>query len=157
MMWVANGWNNIWKACNIVSVSILTVKVQANNGRKYEETSFPLTVIRASFTSKVYGKIRAVTCELMSVTCLWYKLRPNKSCGMWTGWYGCWQEVSWQCAISGFRCEVDEDCPVLHYYTVSSGSFLSTFRDRLSVSSLMVKKSIECSSSESEKRYKIWF
>ena len=41
--------------------------------------------------------------------------------------------------ISVFRREVDENCPLLGYYAVSSGSFLPTFRDNLSVSSSGVK------------------
>ena len=37
--------------------------------------------------------------------------------------------------ISGFRCEVDENCAVLGYYAASDGSFLPTFRDNRSVQS----------------------
>lgn len=33
-------------------VSTLGMKVQASNGRKFDETGFPLIVIRASLTSK---------------------------------------------------------------------------------------------------------
>jgi len=40
--------------------------------------------------------------------------------------------------ISGFRRQVDEDCALLGYYAASSGNFLPTFRDNLSVSSLRV-------------------
>jgi len=53
-----------------VRVRILAMNVQANNGRKFDETGFPLIVIRASFTSKIYGKVRAITYERMSITCL---------------------------------------------------------------------------------------
>ena len=35
--------------------------------------------------------------------------------------------------ISDFRREVDENCAVLGYYTASSGDYLPTFRDNLSV------------------------
>ena len=34
--------------------------------------------------------------------------------------------------ISGYRCEVDENCALLDYYAESSGNFLLTFRDNLS-------------------------
>jgi hypothetical protein len=37
--------------------------------------------------------------------------------------------------ISGFRCEVDENCTLLGCYAASSGNFLPTFRDNLSVPS----------------------
>jgi hypothetical protein len=37
------------------------------------------------------------------------------------------------CVISGFRREVTENCALLGYYAVSSGNFLPTFRDNLSV------------------------
>jgi hypothetical protein len=37
--------------------------------------------------------------------------------------------------ISGVRREVDENCDLLGYYAVSSGNFLPTFRDNLSVPS----------------------
>jgi hypothetical protein len=48
-----------------VSVSTLATKVQANNGREFDETAFLLIVIRASFKSKfkVYGKLRAIIYE----------------------------------------------------------------------------------------------
>jgi len=45
------------------------------------------------------------------------------------------------CVISGFRCEVDEICALLGYYSVYGGSSLPTFRDNLSVTSSRVKKS----------------
>jgi hypothetical protein len=35
------------------------------------------------------------------------------------------------CVISGLRCEVDENCTLLCYYTASSGNFLPTFREML--------------------------
>ena len=38
-------------------------------------------------------------------------------------------------AILGFRREVDRNCPFLGYYAASSGNFLPTFRDDLSVPS----------------------
>jgi len=38
--------------------------------------------------------------------------------------------------ISAFRREVDENCALLGYYAASSGYFLSTFRDNISVLSL---------------------
>jgi hypothetical protein len=37
------------------------------------------------------------------------------------------------CVISGFRHEADETCAVLGYCTASSGGYLPTFRDSLSV------------------------
>ena len=37
--------------------------------------------------------------------------------------------------ISGFRCEVKENCDLLGYYAAISGNFLPTFRDNLSVPS----------------------
>jgi hypothetical protein len=42
--------------------------------------------------------------------------------------------------ISGFRHEVAENCALLGYYTASSGNFLLTFRDNLSVPSSRFKK-----------------
>ena len=41
--------------------------------------------------------------------------------------------------ISGFLREVDENCPLLGYYAASSGNFLPTFRDNLSIPSSGVK------------------
>jgi hypothetical protein len=41
--------------------------------------------------------------------------------------------------ISGFGCEVDENCTLLDYYAVSSGNFLPTFN--LSVISSGFKQS----------------
>jgi hypothetical protein len=41
--------------------------------------------------------------------------------------------------ISGFRREVDENYPLLSYYEASSGNFLQTFRDILSVPSAGIK------------------
>ena len=37
--------------------------------------------------------------------------------------------------ILGFRLEVDESCVLLDYYAASSGNFLPTFRDNISVPS----------------------
>jgi len=37
----------------------------------------------------------------------------------------------------GFRCEVDETCALLGYYSASGGNYLPTFRDNLSVPSSM--------------------
>jgi hypothetical protein len=31
--------------------------------------------------------------------------------------------------ISGFRCEVEENCAILGHYAASGGNFLPTFRD----------------------------
>ena len=41
---------------------------------------------------------------------------------------------------SGFQSEEDENCALLVYYAASSGNFLQTFRDNLSVPSSRVKK-----------------
>jgi len=41
----------------------------------------------------------------------------------------------WTRVISGFRCEVDENCALQVYNEESSGNSLPTFRDKLSVSS----------------------
>ena len=41
--------------------------------------------------------------------------------------------------ISGFHCEVDENCALLGYYTVSSGNYLPAFRDNLLVPSSEVE------------------
>jgi hypothetical protein len=35
--------------------------------------------------------------------------------------------------ISGFRCEVNENCALMGYYAASSGHSLPTFQDNLSV------------------------
>jgi hypothetical protein len=43
------------------------------------------------------------------------------------------------CMITGFRHEVDENCALLGYYAASSGVFLQTFRDNISVPSLRAK------------------
>jgi hypothetical protein len=43
------------------------------------------------------------------------------------------------CVISGFRRDVDENCDLLGYYAPSSGNFIPTFRDNLSVPSSGVK------------------
>ena len=39
------------------------------------------------------------------------------------------------CLISGFRREVAENCVLMGYYAASSGNFLPTFRDNISVPS----------------------
>jgi len=44
-----------------------------------------------------------------------------------------------QCLISGCRREVGKNCALLGYYAASSGNFLPTFRDNLSVQSSGVK------------------
>ena len=41
--------------------------------------------------------------------------------------------------ISGFLREIDQNCVLLGYYAASSGNFLPTFRDNLSVASPEVK------------------
>jgi len=41
--------------------------------------------------------------------------------------------------ISGFLRKVDQNCALLGYYAASSGNFLLTFRDNLSVASSEVK------------------
>ena len=41
--------------------------------------------------------------------------------------------------ISGFRREVHENCALLGHFAASSGNFLQTFRDNLSVPSSRVK------------------
>jgi len=46
-------------------------------------------------------------------------------------------ETAALCPISGFRREVDESCPPLCYYAASSGNFLPTFCDNLSVPSAL--------------------
>jgi len=43
--------------------------------------------------------------------------------------------------ISGFRCEVAENCALLGHYAARSDNFLPTFQDNLSVSSSWVKNS----------------
>ena len=43
--------------------------------------------------------------------------------------------------LSDFRREVDENCDLLGCYTASSGNFLPTFLDDLSVPSSKVKNS----------------
>ena len=42
--------------------------------------------------------------------------------------------------ISGFRREVNENCPLQGYYAASSGNSLSTFRENLLVPSSRAKK-----------------
>jgi hypothetical protein len=49
--------------------------------------------------------------------------------------YACLKHVTGPCVISGFRREGAENCALLGYYAASSGSFLPTFRDKLSVPS----------------------
>jgi len=41
--------------------------------------------------------------------------------------------------ISGFPCEVEENCALLGYYAASDGNFLQKFQDNLAVTSLRVK------------------
>jgi len=45
------------------------------------------------------------------------------------------------CVITGFRREVDKNCPLLVYYAASSGNSLPMFQDNLSVPSSTAKKS----------------
>ena len=53
-----------------------------------------------------------------------------------------WREYYKQedCLISGFRREGGDNCSLLGYYAASSGNFLATFRENLSVPSPRVKK-----------------
>ena len=46
--------------------------------------------------------------------------------------------------ISGFRRDVDEICALLGYYATSSGNYLPTFRDNISVPSSSVMGPISC-------------
>jgi hypothetical protein len=39
------------------------------------------------------------------------------------------------CAISGFHREAGDNCALLGYYVASSGNSLTTFRDKISISS----------------------
>jgi hypothetical protein len=48
--------------------------------------------------------------------------------------------------VLGFRREVNKNCVLKGYYAASSGNFLSTFRDNLSVASSRVKNAEERSS-----------
>jgi hypothetical protein len=48
-----------------------------------------------------------------------------------------------QSAISDFRRDVDEICPLLGCYAVSSGNILPTFQEKVSIPSSRFKKSIE--------------
>jgi len=48
-------------------------------------------------------------------------------------------ELVFPCVISGVRREVADNCALLGYYAASSGNFLTTFRDNLSVPSSRVK------------------
>ena len=52
---------------------------------------------------------------------------------VWKVWFGgiSLVEIGDCCVVSGFRCEVAENCAVLSYYAASSGNFLPTFRDNL--------------------------
>jgi len=45
----------------------------------------------------------------------------------------------YECVISGFRYEADENCAFVGHYAASSGNSLPTFRDNLSVPSSGVK------------------
>jgi hypothetical protein len=47
----------------------------------------------------------------------------------------CMKTVTVFTLISGFRCDVDEICGLLGYYTASCGNCLPTFRDNVSVPS----------------------
>jgi hypothetical protein len=44
-----------------------------------------------------------------------------------------------ECVFAGFRREVDENWTLLGYYAASSGRFLLTFRDNLSIPSSRVE------------------
>jgi len=50
--------------------------------------------------------------------------------------------ATWQSVISGFRCEVDENCALLGHYAASSGNSLPTFRDILLVLPSRVKTNL---------------
>jgi len=39
--------------------------------------------------------------------------------------------------VSGFRCDVDEICALLGYYTAYNGNSLPMFQDKLSVPNLL--------------------
>jgi len=58
--------------------------VQVNNGGKFDETGL---FHKQKF--KVYGKLRTITYERMSFTCLLYKHRPSKCCVVGTEMYAC--------------------------------------------------------------------
>jgi len=49
------------------------------------------------------------------------------------------------CEIAGFRHEADENSSLLGYYKASSGNFLLTFRDNLSVPSSRILIVVACS------------
>ena len=65
----------------------------------------------------------------------------------WTDFHEIWYLSNFQkplkkaqvYVLSGSHHEVDENCALLGYYVVSSGSFLPTFRDNLTVPSSGVK------------------
>jgi hypothetical protein len=68
----------------------------------------------------------------MAKTVQWYVSAPGSV----------WLAVPWfqktyhiVCVFSGFCRKVDENCALLSYYAASSGNFLPTFQDNLSVSS----------------------
>jgi len=59
--------------------------------------------------------------------------------------------------MSGFRRQVDENCVLLGYYAASSGDFVPTFRDNLSIlSSRIVSLDVTLSSLPIETYYE-WF
>jgi len=60
-------------------------------------------------------------------------------CKMYVNWHSSsLEETKYQyklCLISSFRCGVDMYCALLGYYAASSGNFIPTFRDNISVPS----------------------
>ena len=54
------------------------------------------------------------------------------------GWDGNWKARE-KSKLSGFRCKVEENCPLLGYDTMSNGYFLPLFWCNLSVLSSMIK------------------
>ena len=69
-----------------------------------------------------------------------YKIISRNQCNIETAILPHYTGKYWNllCVISGFRCEVDENCALLGCYTTISDNSFPTFRDNLSVPSSSV-------------------
>jgi hypothetical protein len=56
------------------------------------------------------------------------------------------------CVMSGLRRDVDKNCAHPVHYAASSGNFLPTFRDNLSVPSSRVKSKVDLTSEDGAER-----
>jgi len=112
--------------------SVMTGSVYSCNPKMnlYHDTALFVPQLRGCYVASRTSQ-RRVTLRNALLTALssekFVPLYQNTRCQM--------EEINFQSVTADFRGEVAENCPFLGYYAASSGNFLSTFRDNLSVPS----------------------